>query len=245
MTAGASVRPSDRADLDGKHDAVASVGRASALSEVPGPRVWQAKTTTTLQPKSSPHFAVTSPIFREARFEFAKGQAFDSRCNMKRAFEYAEAIAYVGAKRRTFDLAVAPRLVEVERGAWRIFDREGHRPCSLRRHCCSAPVEVAAHASAPDSLEIAMDLCRSVKPRQAASGCRVAPTFGRARRACEARRPPAHASSSGGDGRGHLRRPADCGGDPFIERVQCAAPRRRWRAIATSRTLQGQSRISA
>jgi hypothetical protein len=42
---------------------------------------------------------------------------------MKRGFTYAEAMAYVGVKRRTFDTQWRPRLNPMQQGACVIFDR--------------------------------------------------------------------------------------------------------------------------
>lgn len=42
---------------------------------------------------------------------------------MKRGLTYAEAMAYVGTKRRTFDTVWRPRLVAMRQGACLIYDR--------------------------------------------------------------------------------------------------------------------------
>ena len=43
---------------------------------------------------------------------------------MKRGLTYAEALAYLGIKRRTFDTAWRPRLVAIHQGVTTIFDRQ-------------------------------------------------------------------------------------------------------------------------
>lgn len=42
---------------------------------------------------------------------------------MKRGLSYAEAMAYVGTKRRTFDTKWRPRLVAMKQGACLVYDR--------------------------------------------------------------------------------------------------------------------------